>query len=93
MEFAQILGFLIGMALVGLIPGFIAKAKGRSFWGFFFLGMCGFMPGLIAVLCVKNLKKESLRNQAEFDGYKKLFEDGKITEEELRAKRKELLNW
>jgi hypothetical protein len=28
---------MIGIALWALIPGFIAKKKGRSFWGYFFL--------------------------------------------------------
>ena len=28
---------IIGIALWALIPGFIAKKKGRSFWGYFFL--------------------------------------------------------
>lgn len=33
MEFAP----LIGIALWALIPGFIAKKKGRNFWGYYFL--------------------------------------------------------
>ena len=65
MDSAQILGMLIGMALVGLIPGFIAKAKGRSFLGFFLLGMCFFWPGLIAALVVKDKKKELMRYEAD----------------------------
>jgi hypothetical protein len=36
MDAAVILGMLIGMALMGLIPGFIAKSKERSFLGFFY---------------------------------------------------------
>ncbi len=28
---------IMGIALWALIPGFIAKKKGRSFWGYFFL--------------------------------------------------------
>jgi len=89
----EILGLLIGMALVGLIPGFIAKSKGRSFWGFWALGACFFWPGFIAVLIVKNKKKERIRNEAEFAGYEKLYNEGKITESELNAKRRELLGY
>lgn len=33
MEFAS----LLGIALWALIPGFIAKKKGRNFWGYYFL--------------------------------------------------------
>lgn len=33
MEFAS----LLGIALWALLPGFIAKKKGRSFWGYYFL--------------------------------------------------------
>ena len=93
MDFANVLGMLIGMALVGLIPGFIAKAKERSFWGFWLLGCCFFWPGFIAVLIVKNKKKERIRNEAELTGYEKLLQEGKITEVEFKEKRKELLGW
>ncbi|MCL2691789.1 MAG: hypothetical protein FWE56_06030 [Candidatus Bathyarchaeota archaeon] len=39
------------------------------------------MPTFIAVLCVKNKKKELKRKEAEVSGYEKLFNEGKITEE------------
>ena len=69
MDAAGILGLLIGMALVGLIPGFIAKSKERSFWAFWLLGACFFWPGFIAVLIVKNKKKERIRNETGVDGH------------------------
>ena len=91
MDGASFLGVLIGMALVGLIPGFIAKYKGQSFFLFWFLGACFFWPGFIAVLCVKNKKKELKRNEVEVAGYEKLFHEGKITEDVYLEKRREIL--
>ncbi|MDR2559381.1 MAG: hypothetical protein LBC86_07565 [Oscillospiraceae bacterium] len=55
--------------------------------------MCFLWPGLIAALVVKNKKKERIRNEQEFNGYEKLFHEGKITEEELRNKSYELLGY
>jgi len=93
MDAASVFGLIIGMALVGLVPGFIAKSKERSFWGFWLLGACFFWPGFIAVLIVKNKKKERMRNEAEVAGYERLFREGRITEYEFMSKRKQLLGW
>ena len=93
MDGETILGVIIGMALFGLIPGFIAKSKERNFWGFWLLGCCFFWPGFIAALIVKNKKKERLRNEAELAGYEKLFQEGKITKDELSDKRFKLLGY
>ena len=49
----------IGSALFALIPGFIAKKRGRSFWGYFFLSfILSPLVTIIIVLCRKNLNKE-----------------------------------
>lgn len=51
---------LIGIALWALIPGFIAKKKGRSFAAYFFLSFV-ITPiiTMIITICVKNLNKPS----------------------------------
>ena len=52
---------LLGAAIVisvvwALLPGFLAKSKGRSFWGFFFLGILSPLVVSIIVLCLKDRK-------------------------------------
>ena len=51
--------FYVGVALFALIPGFIANAKGRSFWVHFILSFI-FSPllGTILVLCLKRVPTE-----------------------------------
>lgn len=52
-------GSLIGIALWALIPGFIARKKGRSFWGYYFLSfLISPLITMIITLCVKNLNEE-----------------------------------
>ena len=52
-------GSLIGIALWALIPGFIARKKGRSFWGYYFLSfLISPIITTIITLCVKNLNEE-----------------------------------
>ena len=51
---------LLGIALWALIPGFIAKKKGRSFAGYFFLSfLITPLITTIVTLCVKNLNSPS----------------------------------
>lgn len=46
---------IIGIALWALIPGFIAKKKGRSFWGYYFLSfVITPLVTMIITLCLKN---------------------------------------
>lgn len=55
---------IIGILLWALVPGFIARSKGRSFWGYFFLSL--FITPLITMiitLCLSNLKKQNQENQ------------------------------
>ena len=52
---------LLGVSLVvyfawALLPGFLAKSKGRSFWGFFALGILSPLVSTIVVLCLKDRK-------------------------------------
>lgn len=51
---------LIGIALWALIPGFIAKKKGRSFWGYYFLSfLITPLVTMIITACLKNISGES----------------------------------
>ncbi len=50
---------LIGIALWALIPGFIARKKGRSFWGYYFLSfLISPLITMTIAMCVKNLNEE-----------------------------------
>ena len=51
--------FMLGIALWALIPGFIARKKGRSFIGYFFLSfLISPLITIIVTLCLKNLNKQ-----------------------------------
>lgn len=57
---ASLLGSLIGIALLSLIPGFIAKHKGRSFAGYYFLSfLITPLIATIVTVCLSNLNKTS----------------------------------
>jgi hypothetical protein len=49
----------IGIALWALIPGFIAKKKGRNFWGYYFLSfLITPLITIIITVCLKNISSE-----------------------------------
>lgn len=51
---------IIGIALWALIPGFIAKKKGRSFWGYYFLSfLITPIVTIIITACLKNISGEA----------------------------------
>ena len=59
------IGSLIGIALWALIPGFIARKKGRNFWGYYFLSfLISPLITMIIALCVKNLNEEYRSQQS-----------------------------
>ena len=90
MDIGYVLGTIIGIALLGLIPGFIAKSRGRSFWGFWLLGVFFLLPSIIVALAVENKKEARMRNEKEYAGYEKLYKEGKITKNALSEKKKEI---
>lgn len=45
---------IIGGAVLGLIPAFIAKNKGRNFWLWYFYGFMLFIVALIHSLIIKD---------------------------------------
>ena len=49
---------IFGIAVLALIPGFIARRKGRSFWGYYFLSfLVSPLISTIVTLCVRNTNK------------------------------------
>ena len=73
----------VGLAF---IPAHFAKKKGYSYVGFWIFGFFLFIPALIVALCInKHDTSQTLLN------YKKLLDDGGITQEEYDKKKAELL--
>lgn len=77
----------------GLIGGSINENKGCSYWTGFW---CGFLLGLIGLLIValqKDKTKENkiLYNSTELERFKKLADDGTITQNEFEAVKKKTL--
>lgn len=88
---------LIIILLVFAIPGFIAKSKGRSFVGFLIFGLFLWPIALIVALCMKNEKKEreiayKINAPDMLISYKKLLDDGVITQKEFNQKKNEIFN-
>ena len=77
-------------AILGLIPGFIAKSKGYSFSAWWLYGFLIFIVAIIHVLFIPNKKNIEQKIINDLERYKKLFEEGIITEEEFEAKKEEL---
>jgi len=49
---------IIGIALWALIPGFVAKKKGRNFWGYYFLSfLISPLITMIITFCLSNLNE------------------------------------
>ncbi len=49
---------ILGIALWALIPGFIAKKKGRNFWGWYFLSfLISPLITMIITLCLSNISE------------------------------------
>lgn len=78
---------LIGIALWALIPGFIAKKKGRSFWGYYFLSFL-ITPLLTMIIAAV---RSNLNQTAQYTPSTDVrgFED--LSEEEKNKKRAEAL--
>ena len=61
---------IIGIALWALIPGFIAKKKGRNFWGYYFLSfLISPLITMIIAICVSKKCEENdiEENENSFD--------------------------
>jgi len=86
----ELLGMLFFAAILGLIPGFIAKNKGYSFAVWWLYGFLIFIVAIIHVLFIPNKKNIEQKIINDLERYKKLFEEGIITEEEFESKKEEL---
>jgi putative phage-related membrane protein len=86
----ELLGMLFFAAILGLIPGFIAKSKGYSFGAWWLYGFLIFIVAIIHVLFIPNKKNIEQKVINDLERYKKLFEEGIITEEEFQSKKEEL---
>ena len=86
----ELLTMLFFAAILGLIPGFIAKSKGYSFGAWWLYGFLIFIVAIIHVLVIPNKKNIEQKVINELERYKKLFEEGIITEEEFDSKKEEL---
>ena len=84
------LSMLFFAAILGLIPGFIAKSKGYSFGAWWLYGFLIFIVAIIHVLFIPNKKNIEQKVINDLERYKKLFEEGIITEEEFDSKKEEL---
>ena len=88
-------------AALGIIPGKIAERKGHSFWIWWFYGWMLFIFAIIHVQFIedynsptRNLPIDLQQNVSipdEISKYKRLLDDGIITEEEFKKKKKQLL--
>ena len=91
-----VIGLLVSIGfgiLCGIVTKKIVERKGYSahwFWLGFFLGVWGIIIALIMTLF--NSKEDvKLKNVELLNKYKKLLDDGIISQEEFQAKKEELL--
>lgn len=83
---------LLLMFAFGYASMTIAKKKGYSAAGFFCLGLFLGVIGLIIALCIPSrLAAESQDNADTLLKYKKLLDEGVITQDEFDAKKAELM--
>ncbi len=79
---------IIGIALWALIPGFVAKKKGRNFWGWYFLSfVISPLITMIITLCLSNVSEnkyvETVSSSSEEIGFcrkcgEQLIDDSKF---------------
>ena len=81
---------LIWAILIGLIPGFIAKTEGYSFFSWWIYGALLFIIAIIHVFLIPNKKNIEQKVLNELEKYKKLLKEGIISEEEFQLKKEEL---
>jgi len=90
MDVVEFMATLFACALLGLLPGFIAKSKGRSFFGFWILGTFLFVLAVAIVIRLENRKELNMRQKNEYGDYQKLYKERKITRKQLKDKKDEI---
>ena len=85
---STMLFMLIVLLLLAIIPARIAKKKGYSFPLFYVFGVFFWLVALIVSLVMPD---KNANNASELVSYKKLLDEGVITQEEFDKKKRELL--
>jgi hypothetical protein len=73
---------IVLLLLLAVIPARIAKSKGYSYGGFYAFGFFLFIPALIVALAIK-----PKHTAEDLVAYKKLLDEGVITQEEFDKKK------
>lgn len=94
-----ILVFLLSIVYIFVIlplPARIARKKGHSFIGFLIFGLIFYPLALVVSLLIGDKKQAKLQTENDkaeaLVNYKKLLDEGVITQEEFDKKKKECLN-
>ena len=70
---------IIGIALWALIPGFVAKKKGRNFWGYYFLSfIISPLITMIITFCLSNLNEPKVVKSTAVDSENTSLDDTDI---------------
>lgn len=88
MDIGSVIFGLIIVLLLAIIPARIAKKKGYSFAAFYVFGIVLFIVALIVSLVMPDKKAN---RASELVSYKKLLDEGVISQEEFESKKRELL--
>lgn len=88
----EIMTLLIIAILLALIPAYIAKNKGYSFFSWWVYGFLIFIVAIIHVCFIPNKKKLEENIFNELKRYKKLLEEGIIEQSEYELKISKLKN-
>ena len=95
---------LIIAAGLGIIPGKIAEKKGHSFWTWWFYGWMLFIVAIIHVQFIEDYTKAEEMKKAMAEEkritapdqllkYKKLLDEGAISEQEYQNIKRQILNY
>lgn len=88
---AYIFAFII-VLLLAIVPARIAKKKGYSYGGFYVFGVFLWLIALIVALVMPDKNASKASGADELMTYKKLLDDGAITQAEYEAKKQEILS-
>ncbi|MDD7410595.1 MAG: SHOCT domain-containing protein [Fusobacterium gastrosuis] len=89
-EFTEIITMIALASILGLIPAYIAKRKGYNFFVWWVYGFLILIVAFIHVCFLTNKKKVEENAFNELKRYKKLLEEGIISENEYEIKKNEI---
>ncbi len=87
-EGGTLIFILIISLLLAVIPARIAKKKGYSYAGFYVFGVFLWLIALIVSLAIRD---KNVDNSQQLINYKKLLDEGVISQDEFDRKKSELL--